>query len=950
MPIILDDLSQNTVAFPMTKNEPKFFHSKLTGSGKKLGIINDKRNPIYIDPKTKTKSDTVNIKYRVYTQANTTVYSVPFNLFPMSTLTSIPTVKLPDTTNFICIGSEGAIDTTYYLDMKAHSIILEETKDSKNGMKRDISVCYEMDIWAVNDAITKPGDLANVMIASDESYNRDVISAVNNTRYSTSTPQLIRIFTENPLTCYEKIKNGNTNAQWDDKAFLDYLTDYSLYDAICAQAEEWQERADIILDDFFAIAKNQSTLEMLIPLVLRYIETYNIPLELYKKIYASLSKHFPAKDVMYYCKQNMNLLLSDTLSNLDANKQNLTKIPVVNPKPAVKSFFSPEQVEAITTEAPLAIVQAGAGSGKSTVILERINYLIKCGVDPHDITVLSFTNAAADHITEKNPDINSMTIARMIHNIYSLNFPEHELSSIDTIINSLDIYFPHDDFARSFKNCLWDIVKNNTGAFTSMNNFIEDNYDDVIKVLSVLKQTSLELEIIICYLQIEHFQEPVNVQSKFLIIDEVQDNSIFEFIYTLKYVDKHKESLFIVGDCSQTLYEFRASNPKALNILEGSGVFEPYTLQTNYRSNQEILDFANITLQNIEANQYANIRLRANNLNAKVTERTFKNKVIFDYHQLNKINDFNDVLGGIIAKDVKPYIDKKLAKGQQIAFLAFTRRHVNMIMTSLENLYPDKKIVSLVPEKMYNSTIFSTFIKKYWNEVKFIPNRNVMYVIGNAITHRLDNIVWDKQKAAASVNKLLQSWYAEEGNTITAWQNQHLAGTMTLDQLLDNIKENMIQFEIKHNAVKQALLSAKNEENKKQQNAQDADFVLSTIHSAKGLEFENTVVVYRAENYLSEEAKRMYYVALTRAMKSEYIIAYDTLKNPKMLGDYEGIIKNLHERDAKAVAAKIGAPVDDTDDENQEELDAAVQKENIIKAAKRAKASKEAIDKNKQQA
>ena len=229
-----------------------------------------------------------------------------------------------------------------------------------------------------------------------------------------------------------------------------------------------------------------------------------------------------------------------------------------------------------------------------------------CGVNPNDIMVLSFTNAAADNIKEKNPNVHSMTIASMIHEIYSANFSGHELSSLDTIINSLDIYYPttvgtqspQQKVAETFKRRCSRIIRNDANAFTDMNNFIEENYDDVIAILDTIHQTSLELEIIICYQKIDTLIEPPSVTSKFLIMDEVQDNSIFEFVYTLKYIDKHKESLFIVGDCSQTLYEFRASNPRALNILEGSGTFTTYQLHVNYRSNQEILDFANIILRN----------------------------------------------------------------------------------------------------------------------------------------------------------------------------------------------------------------------------------------------------------------------------------------------------------------------------------------------------------------
>lgn len=183
----------------------------------------------------------------------------------------------------------------------------------------------------------------------------------------------------------------------------------------------------------------------------------------------------------------------------------------------------------------------------STVILNRIQYMVSNGVNPDDITVLSFTNAAADHITEKNPNVHSMTIAKMIHSIYSLNYPQHELSSLDTIINTLDIYYPNDPDAAMFKRKCYDILKNEPDAFTGMNNFVEYHFDKVMQMLDQIGQTSLELEIIICYQQIAVLQEPPEIQSKHLIIDEVQDNSIFEFIYALKYVEKHSESLFIVG-------------------------------------------------------------------------------------------------------------------------------------------------------------------------------------------------------------------------------------------------------------------------------------------------------------------------------------------------------------------------------------------------------------------
>ena len=162
------------------------------------------------------------------------------------------------------------------------------------------------------------------------------------------------------------------------------------------------------------------------------------------------------------------------------------------------------------------------------------------------------TTSTADHIKEKNVNVQSMTIARMIHEIYTNNFTEHELSSLETIINSIDIYYPVQNglgrgVVDDFQHRLIGIVKKDPNAVTETNNFIEEHYDEVIDILNTIHQTALELEIIICYQQIDKLIEPADIASKYLIIDEVQDNSVFEFIYTLKYVDKHKEALFIVG-------------------------------------------------------------------------------------------------------------------------------------------------------------------------------------------------------------------------------------------------------------------------------------------------------------------------------------------------------------------------------------------------------------------
>ena len=83
-------------------------------------------------------------------------------------------------------------------------------------------------------------------------------------------------------------------------------------------------------------------------------------------------------------------------------------------------------------------------------------------------------------------------------------------------------------------------------ALTKLNTFIEHYQRECLDIFNTIQQTSLELQIIICYQLINQLKEPF-APPQHLIVDEVQDTSIFEFVYILRYVAKHKANLYIVG-------------------------------------------------------------------------------------------------------------------------------------------------------------------------------------------------------------------------------------------------------------------------------------------------------------------------------------------------------------------------------------------------------------------
>lgn len=683
--------------------------------------------------------------------------------------------------------------------------------------------------------------------------------------------------------------------------FLDTLAtfyaEYSVYDNITDSAQRWSsdDIADDIHDAIDALVSKKHSYddEQLAQMVyeLRYMEQCNVPLSAYRKIYESINMLCDPQTASLLVKQNMNLLMNDTLNDLSGKRDQLERAPETIKTIPVQRQLSPQQLAAVQSTEPLILTQAGAGAGKSTVILARIQQLGLCGVNPADITVLSFTNAAADNIIRKNPDVRSMTIARMIHDLYMGYFPTHELSSVGTIANSLGIYMPKDPFAFQFANKLRNLEgRNSEGAHTALNNFIESHLEQTIDALNLIKQTSLELEIILAYQMIDKMPLPAGLNIRHLIIDEVQDNSVFEFIYLLRLVNKLNCSLFIVGDASQTLYEFRSANPKALNALEASGVFTPYKLETNYRSNQEVLDMANVhLLSEIEANQLAQIRLRANSL-TPVTADSFQEKVRVVHEHYTADRKFLTDLPMLLSKHVNSYIQECLGRGEQVAFLAFTRREAFAIQKRLEELFPGRSVISMISDRRRASTFFSSFIEHHWSDIEAVDPANASFVFTKELVSRGPGA---NPNAQAALAKMASEWWTASALTIQGWVYEYQAGIITKEVFFDRLKKCILDHEIRHNSIRDALMHRNNEERKIRNMETKADLIVSTVHGVKGLEFDNVVVVYKDQSDMTEEKKRLYYVAFTRAKNSLFVLSHGTTLSARIVSDYNLIVDSL---------------------------------------------------------
>lgn len=879
MPINLTQLTPTTKLYT-----PKWFDKKLTGSGKKTGILCAEKNPYETKDKTFANlllNEKANKSHRTVRNGTTTTTIIPLALFPETAYDELTARPL----------HKKAVKIADYNGKELHAfsepyiIVIDEQK-TESYTSKNVAIGWNLHLFY---GLPHAASYENVIIASTNGTDNKFSVLFTGNIYST-------IFSN------VRILTNTTNLPDDLKTALEnYVKDLSLYQAVADAAEYWNTEIQNDLEIFIQEhqknckqgpnnIKKTTTLNIL-KNAIQKLEQYTIPLDIYREIYKKLNGKMKKEDIKFLSKQNINLLMSDTLENMNKVKAKLKTVPKPG-TPWVNAFYSAKQKAAIQSTGPLTLVQAGAGVGKSQCILGRMEYMEAAGIDPKSICVLSFTNAAANHILEKQPNVRSNTIASMIHEIYKENW-QHELSKLETLINCMDIYFNSqtDPFISEFKHCLIKLNKNDNNAFTCANNFIEDHMDEVLKTLDVLKQTSLELEQIICYQMLGKIKEPTGSIPGHIIVDEVQDTSIFEFVFILNYTIKHKTGLFMVGDCSQTLYEFRSSNPRALNTLEASGIFDTYALDINYRSNQEILDFANTALMDIEANQYAKIQLHANNL-TPTNKTTFSDKVKFLYRDIGKMQSrvLCEQISIDLAHSLTDYIKDCFSRKEQVAVLAYSRSEIAAIEKTLITLYPSRKISNLVPKQQYTSTIMSKYIKKHWDETAFYPINGFLDHVEKGIMSHLNDLIYVNANTPQAIQDMLGKFHAAYGNLISTYAYQVNQKMITKDQMRAEVKNLMLKFEIQTNAIKQSLNARDNEQNRKDTGG---DFVLSTIHSAKGLEFDNVIVIYRAQNDMAEPEKRMYYVAMTRAMKTEYVCAYGNVKYPKISVDYAKTIERL---------------------------------------------------------
>lgn len=322
------------------------------------------------------------------------------------------------------------------------------------------------------------------------------------------------------------------------------------------------------------------------------------------------------------------------MENIVTKKYTLKKIstPPKSYKIDYENELNQAQLEAVLhKDGPLLII-AGAGSGKTRTLTYKVARLIEDGVSPENILLLTFTRRAAREMISRAENILGAglgkitggtfhSFANMILRRYARfadlknNFTVIDRSDAEDVVNHirgkiidkkekrfpkkstiLDIYsktinkdIPLDVIVKKeykqFEHCTEKLIE----IANAYNNYKKErsmlDYDDLLLYLKALLMSN------------EEVRKQISRKYRYVLIDEYQDtNSIQAQIVRL--IASEHNNVTAVGDDSQSIYSFRGANFK--NILEFPNLYEGckiVTLEQNYRSSQNILDFANKILE-----------------------------------------------------------------------------------------------------------------------------------------------------------------------------------------------------------------------------------------------------------------------------------------------------------------------------------------------------------------
>ena len=574
--------------------------------------------------------------------------------------------------------------------------------------------------------------------------------------------------------------------------------------------------------------------------------------------------------------------------------------------------LNPSQKAAVEqTEGPVMIV-AGAGSGKTRVITYRVAHLIRKGIDPFNILVLTFTNKAAKSMQERifeavGPEAKNCWMGTF-HSVfakilrveadkigYPTNFTIYDTDDSKSLIRSILKELQLDDKLYN-ANFVYNRISNAKNNLISSAEYVQSEHiqsedrasgrgqlGEIYQAYTqrCFKAGAMDFDDLLFKTNVllkEHPDVLYKYQNRFkyIMVDEYQDTNFSQYLI-VKKLAAITENICVVGDDAQSIYAFRGANiQNILNFEKDYPDLRIFKLEQNYRSTQNIVEVANNVI--------------ANNKN-QLQKTVFSEKE--QGEKIKVLRAFSDnEEGKIIAENIAQTHASEGLNYQKFAILYRTNAQSRAMEEALRKLgipykiyggqsfYQRKEIKDLIA---YFRLTFNPNDEEALKRVINYPRRGIgetsieriivaadqhQKTLWEIITNAATYLDGRSATPIANFALLIQSFQALAKSNTAYDTALHIAQHSTLlkelyedksveglsryeniQELLNGIKEFSEREDIEERGLDVFMQDIALLTNDDKDKDPNADTVsLMTIHSAKGLEFSQVYVVGLEEN------------------------------------------------------------------------------------------------------
>ena len=568
-----------------------------------------------------------------------------------------------------------------------------------------------------------------------------------------------------------------------------------------------------------------------------------------------------------------------------------------------------EQKQAVLDTSKICMVNASVGSGKTTVLTNKVLYIIDVlNVAVDDLIVLTFTNKASNEIKERvntlfTNDI-EMKFFGTFHSVAmkllkeELKIDELGFTSNFTIITpeeegelANEIIEEHGLSIKYRKKIIKRLEKYEYGILNFGVMKENDDIELLVKLLQErkIKENQMSFSDLIYY-SIQQLNKGY-YKAKWIVVDEFQDCDVhqLDFINALSNSDTN---IFVVGDPNQVIYSWRGGNCNVFDEFKKKYKCTELSLPINYRSSASILDVAKVFLKNdstlegvrdvgnkiVIKNHYdafQEAQYLAEQIKNKITNNDLQYKDIAIFYRMQKQSE---IIEKVFAKNNIPFEVslRKTVKDIPVLrwFIKLLKYSVNINDTiSYYGVFCDSEFGPNISKILARTNLNN----KQKNELEIKCENFKLFISGKEINSQN---IYDYYE----INKYIypsSSAFEENKNFIMKF----------IDEITKYSKENnltgldcIISF---LNSSSLYGINLLNEE----VNLSSNSVKLMTLHASKGLEFKQVYIIgvnwglipICCKNDEEEaEEKRLFFVGITRA-KDNLELSYYTMTNNNLI-------------------------------------------------------------------